>query len=667
MVAEQTTPDIVWQGSKAEQDLASRAFDLIRAHGMFVSDFAPIRVTLESLSEALEADAETVRAAVDANSQVFAIEQRDDVTLVTSTRLGHPPIEMVVDTAHTFPERLLTPEPAPERPLRTEKPAVEVPYHSEVEEAIEEAQEEELEVDAALRAEGFSVDSGMTVTFASDDDRRQLEEAREAAAAERAAAMESERVEVEAEVEAEVPEVEEDADVEAEPEAELVAEPEAEVVEAEIETEPEAPEVEEAADVEIEAEAEVEEPEAEPVAEVEVEETEPVVEPEPVVAEPEVEVAPEPVVQLTDLSDFDDAAVAAAIVAEMENDSRFAGFAGRWMAEDQVDRLSRGNLRSLADYINEQEQPLTDDVLVQDVLGVRRSAANFDAARFSMNYRLSSERNFEFLGTRDQPFWGTTDLPSIGTTRRKATDIGTDYRFLVEEVPEGSVEPRSATVVEHTLSFYEFTYGLLPLDAKMQSLLPAPMMPDQRSAVLMVEIPQFENSVYLVEVRYPTHNRGGFILGLDDFYEEKLVPGAMLSISATDNDGQYKIEYLEDTEQQDRFLELDDRRAPKYVFRPLSYDTAVDSDWLVTEDRFPQLGNEKPLPDKQRRHLEQVVEATFKRIGEDDDGKLIASFTDLLVVANVERPVSETLLRSTIDSMPSVTEDEGILTYDPNA
>ena len=75
----------------------------------------------------------------------------------------------------------------------------------------------------------------------------------------------------------------------------------------------------------------------------------------------------------------------------------------------------------------------------------------------------------------------------------------------------------------------------------------------------------------------------------------------------------------------------------------------------------------KTAADKQRRHLEQVVEATFKRIGEDDDGKLIASFTDLLVVANVERPVSETLLRSTIDSMPSVTEDEGILTYDPNA
>jgi hypothetical protein len=307
-------------------------------------------------------------------------------------------------------------------------------------------------------------------------------------------------------------------------------------------------------------------------------------------------------------------------------------------------------------------------VLVQDVLGVRRSSSDFGAMRFSMNYRLSSERNFEFLGTADQPFWGTTDLPPIGTTRRKATDIGTDYRFLVEEVPSHTVEPRSVRTVEHTLSFYEFTYGLLPLDAKMQRLLPAPMMPDQRSAVLMVEIPQFENSVYLVEVRYPTHNRGGFILGLDDFYEEKLVPGAMLAIEATENDGQYKIEYLEDDERQDRFLELDDRRAPKYVFRPLSYDTAVDADWLVTESRFPRLGNEKPLSERQRRRIEEVIEVTFKRIGEQDGDTWYTSFTDLLVAVSVERPASEGMIRRAIESMASVSDDgSGMLTYVPSS
>jgi chemotaxis protein histidine kinase CheA len=653
MVAEQTRPDISWQGSDSEQETARRAFDLIRAKGMFASDYAPIRVQLDALAGALDTDAGTLRAALDANLGVFAIEDREEQTWVVSTRLGQPPIEMLVDTRHSFQERLLTPEPAPERPLRAEKPVPAVVYQTEVDEALEEAAEEEQEVDAELRAEGFQIDETVTVAFATAEEREAARAAREAAAAARQAAAE-------------------EAEAAAKPERAAVVEPEVveEPVAEEAIAEPEiAPEPEEEAVEEPVVEEAVAEPEPEvapePVAEVV---AEPEVVPEPEPEAPVVEAPKAPVVALTDLSTYDDAAVAAAISEALHADGRFAHFGDRWMADDQVDRLSRGNLRSLADYINEQEQPLTDDVLVQDVLGVRRSASNFAAARFSINYRLSSERNFEFLGTRDQPYWGTTDLPSIGTTRRKASDIGTDYRFLVDEVPEGSVAPRSVTSVEHTLSFYEFTYGLLPLDATMQALLPTPVMPDQRSAVLMVEIPQFENSVYLVEVRYPTHNRGGFILGLDDFYEEKLVPGAMLSISATDNDGQYKIEYLEDKEQQDRFLELDDRRSPKYVFRPLSYDTAVDRDWLVTEDRFPRLGNEKPLADKQRRHVEQVVEATFQRIGEDDDGKLIASITDILVVANVERPVSEELLRSAIAGMASVTDDgSGILTYDPSA
>jgi hypothetical protein len=652
MVAEQTLPELTWQGSKTEQERAQRAFDLIRAQGMFSSDYAPIRVRLDALAEALDASAGTVRSAIDANLHVFAVLENEEVTWVVSTRLGHPPITMVEDTRHSFQERLLTPEPAPDRPLRTEKPVPEITYQTEVAAAIEEAEEEELEVEQELRSEGFTFDEGIRVELVTDPSVRPT-------------AKTKPEPEVEVVEEAETPAKPERA-VEQEAVAEVEVEP---VVETDVEPEP-------VVAAEVEVEAPVEEADTEPETELEIEVAESVTEVE---AEPEVAPEPEPVekvapapakpsVQLTDLSGYDDDAVAAVLEETLGSDQRFVNFGGRWMAEDRVDRLSRGNLRGLTDYINEQEQPLTDDVLVQDVLGVRRSASNFDAARFSMNYRLSSERSFEFLGTRNQPFWGTTDLPSIGTTRRKANDIGTDYRYLIDEVPEGSVEPRSANSIEHTLSFYEFTYGLLPLDARLQALLPAPMMPDQRSAVLMVEIPQFENSVYLVEVRYPTHNRGGFILGLDDFYEEKLVPGAMLSISATDNDGQYKIEYLEDSERQDRFLELDDRRAPKYVFRPLSYDTAVDSDWLVTEDRFPRLGNEKPLPDKQRRHLEQVVEATFQRIGEDDGGKLIASLTDLLVAVNVERPASEELLKATIASMPSVSDDgSGIVTHDPAA
>ncbi len=591
MVAEQTRPDVTFGGSKAQQQLASRVFDAIRAQGMFASDYAPIRVHLDALVAFLEASEDDIRAAVGANAQVFHLveaSEDDEAVWVVSTRLGTSPVDMLVDTRHTFATRFMTPEPAPERPLRTEKPEPEIIYHSEVEAAIEEAEEEELEVEAELRSEGYEIEEGVTVELVSE--------------AARAPEAEPETVE----------------------EAPAVAEAEAEPVEAAAEAE------------EVEAPAETEEEPAETT--------------------------------VSSLGDYDDAAVAAAITETLRSDARIANFGNMWMPEERVERLSRGNLRSLADYINEQEQPLTDDVLAQDVLGVRRSASNFATMRFSMNYRLSSERNFEFLGTADQPFWGTTDLPPIGTTRRKASDIGTDFRYLVDEAPVGSVTPRSVKSVEHTLSFYEFTYGLLPLDAQMQALLPAPMMPDQRSAVLMVEIPQFENSVYLVEVRYPTHNRGGFLLGLDDFYEEKLVPGAMLSIEATDNDGQYKIEYLEDDEKQDRFLELDDRRSPKYVFRPLSYDTAVNDEWLVTESRFPRFSNEKPLSEKQRRRLEEVIEATFQRIGDEDGGKWMTTFIDLQVAVNVERPAPEAMIRAAIESMPSVTDDgSGFLTYDATA
>ena len=79
-------------------------------------------------------------------------------------------------------------------------------------------------------------------------------------------------------------------------------------------------------------------------------------------------------------------------------------------------RFSRGDLRRLRDYLQEQEQPLTDDALAQDVLGVRSGAADFDLTRFAVDYRLSREKEFEFVGTTNQRFWTTTGLPPIGTS-----------------------------------------------------------------------------------------------------------------------------------------------------------------------------------------------------------------------------------------------------------
>src|SRR5699024_5438320 len=106
--------------------------------------------------------------------------------------------------------------------------------------------------------------------------------------------------------------------------------------------------------------------------------------------------------------------------------------------------------------------------------------------------------------------------------------------------------------------------------------------------------------------------------------------GAVISVNATDNDGHYTVEFLETDDQEDRLLELDDRRSPRYTFRPITYTCVVDDQWLINEERFPNFANEKPLPDKVRRRTDDVVHATFERIGMDDgeDGKL-ASFEDL--------------------------------------
>ncbi len=409
--------------------------------------------------------------------------------------------------------------------------------------------------------------------------------------------------------------------------------------------------------------------ESEPIEVAAVAETIEAAEPEPVadVAEslPAAEPEPTPVVAVAPASDFSnvpDASIAAALEARLGGDPRIALFAGQWMPEERVERLGRNDVRRIKDYISEQEQPLTDATLVQDILNVRPNSASFETVQFSLNYRLFKDhRDFDFVGTSDQRFWSTSSLPQIGTTRRKPNEIGTDYRFLVDEVP-ASVVHRSVSSVSRVLSFYEHSLGLLPYDEELQALFPAPVLPDQRSAVLMFEIPQLYTT-YLVELRYPTPNRGGFLLGLDDFYAESLVPGALVSITATENDGHYRVEFIPGKDQNARLLDLDDRRAARYHFRPTTYGCEVAPEWLISEERFPRLGTERPLDDKIRRRPDAVVEATFERIGIEDGDSLMSTFDELLTVVNIERPFSASLLRQTLDSNRQITADGDTYTY----
>lgn len=369
---------------------------------------------------------------------------------------------------------------------------------------------------------------------------------------------------------------------------------------------------------------------------------------------------PAAVAATSNLLDASDADLEVALIERLGSDGQVAMFDGHWMLEDRVPRFSKGELRKLKDYIAEQEQPLTDEVLIQDVLDVRPRSADFELMRFALNYRLSREhRDFEFVGTSGQRFWSTSALAPIGTSLRKPNEIGTDYKFLLEE---GSSAPtyRARKELSHVLSFYEFTLGLLPYNSDLQELLAAPVTPNQRTAVLTFECPQVYTT-YLVELRYPTPNRGGFIVGLDDFYAENLVPGALLSIRATDNDGHYIVEYVNAPSQSRRLLELEERKQ-RYVFRPTSFACGVFDDALLTEELWASLNGEKPLDEKTRRRPELVVGATFERLGKQfEGGGYTASFAQLFAGANIERPFSETTLRSILEN-----DDTGAFAKDPD-
>ncbi|MGH9175525.1 MAG: hypothetical protein ACRD1H_14260, partial [Vicinamibacterales bacterium] len=221
-----------------------------------------------------------------------------------------------------------------------------------------------------------------------------------------------------------------------------------------------------------------------------------------------------------------------AVRESLSRELSIARWGDLWMAEDRVQRFSRGDLRRIEDFLREQGGVASDEDIVQDILGIRANAGEYAGTRFALNYRLSREtREFEYVGTDTAGVWMLSNQPAIGTTRRKPGELGQDYRFLLDyRTPDEGLEEG---IIEHVLSFYEYTYGVLPLDANLATLLPRAGFVDQRAARITFESPQTGETI-VTELRFPTGNRGGFVAGLERFYADNLVPGAVVTIERTD-------------------------------------------------------------------------------------------------------------------------------------
>lgn len=352
-----------------------------------------------------------------------------------------------------------------------------------------------------------------------------------------------------------------------------------------------------------------------------------------------------------------------ALVKGLQSNNNLVNFGNEWFLEDMTTHYSKGDLRRVREYILEMGGPVTSGDIMNDVFNKRPQEGDYSIGRFSLDYRLSREKkDFEFAGTNDDHIWTTTGVPTIGTTRYKATEIGTDYKFLEDAALVDPSEVRTENgklVWEHTLTFYEYENGVLPYDTSAKTIFPKPLLEEQKSVILRLEAPQLD-VIYNAELRYPSGNRGGWIVGLEGFFSDNLVPGAVLVISQGNKSNHFLIEYKQGEEQEARLLFWDERRQ-RFVFRPIIFACAINREDALTPDRYSRIEGQHRLDESERKRNETVLATAFEYAGQRQGDSYYALLDDLHPVANIDRPFSHAYLRSLLSSSGAMfRQDESI-------
>jgi len=354
---------------------------------------------------------------------------------------------------------------------------------------------------------------------------------------------------------------------------------------------------------------------------------------------------------------------------------RIVIFGNDTFPEAAVASFGKNDLRRIRDYLMETGEPLLDTQIIADVFYHNPRQSDYEAFRFALNYRLNREKDFEFVGVDGARLWSTKGLPAIGSKRIKASEMGQLASYLEEDFDDSLADQSPASIREsgslsHILTFFEWEYGVLPFTKAFANLLPPPLLPDQRSAVLRFESPQHYTAA-LAELRYPTGNRGGWIQGLEEFFHEHLVPGALITLTRTAEPQIYTLTYEEQPETTDRLLVLDEKKN-KFAFANMTYYSTVDSDLLVNQQQYGRLRNLKSLPMGERRKADIVLEHVFETVGEPvgtrAEPRSYATQDDLYVALNVLRPASRSYLQHLLEEGAFYQPDEstpGAWYYNP--
>ncbi|WP_110514763.1 hypothetical protein [Herpetosiphon llansteffanensis] len=367
--------------------------------------------------------------------------------------------------------------------------------------------------------------------------------------------------------------------------------------------------------------------------------------------------------------------IQAALSQAIDNDPlrRIVAFGDEYFAEENIPTLSKGDLRRIREYIVEQGEPMPDTSILSDVYYRNPRDNDYVTFRFALNYRLNREKDFEFVGVQGARLWSAKGLPAVGTKRLKTSELGQFYSFL-EETPQfdDSLSQTSADDIKQNrqlsrfLSFFEWEYGVLPYDAALKALLPQPLLPEQRTAILRIESPQ-HYSFYLAELRYPTANRGGWLHGLEDFFKEHLVPGALITLSATDDPSVWTLQYEETSGAEVKLLQQDDKKG-RYAFVKHNFYCDADNDLIASQERLPRLKNMKVLTSGERRRLATTAGYVLEQVGQPRPGDRAGfelSIDDLFLGVNVQRPATRSYLLGELAEEQDFLVEEAAVIYFP--
>ena len=343
----------------------------------------------------------------------------------------------------------------------------------------------------------------------------------------------------------------------------------------------------------------------------------------------------------------------------LNDDPRIASFADEYFLEEQTARYTRNDFRRIRDFMIESEGPVSDTTILSDEFRKRPNDPDYEATRFAVNYRLLREKkDFEYVGVKGDNYWTTPELAAIGSARRKAAEIAGDYRYLTEPGMSGPateilVDGNGVMSWEHAITFYEHENGVLPYDANARRIMPRSLFEDQRSIVLKLDAPQVFVT-YTAEVHLPQAGRGGYIIGLAEFFNDNLLPGGIMQISQTDQSNHFQVTYKEAPEVEKRVLNYNERRQ-KFTFQPISFAFETKNDMVLTQERFGKIDNEKRISENDRKRPEIVVANAFGYVGQrQTQARLLATVDDLIPVVNIERPFSREYLRSILDGFPNL-------------